>query len=113
MNEKFNNNANVEKLTKKVGRGVRLIVIGPCAVCILLCGGQYRHIICVFVRCNEFRDLFITSGKTRHTVRAHPTVSATTCHVLMFITRDHMYPMPCFYFDHMTRQKYRITHWVS
>ena len=29
MNEKFNKNAKVEKLTKKVGRGVRLIVIGP------------------------------------------------------------------------------------
>ena len=29
MNEKFNNNAKVEKLTKKVGSGVRLIVIGP------------------------------------------------------------------------------------
>ena len=28
MNEKFNKNAKVEKLTKKVGRGVRLIVIG-------------------------------------------------------------------------------------
>ena len=26
---KFNKNAKVEKLTKKVGRGVRLIVIGP------------------------------------------------------------------------------------
>ena len=29
MNEKFDKNAKVEKLTKKVGRGVRLIVIGP------------------------------------------------------------------------------------
>ena len=29
MNEKFNKNAKVEKLAKKVGRGVRLIVIGP------------------------------------------------------------------------------------
>ena len=29
MNEKINKNAKVEKLTKKVGRGVRLIVIGP------------------------------------------------------------------------------------
>ena len=29
MNEKFKKNAKVEKLTKKVGRGVRLIVIGP------------------------------------------------------------------------------------
>ena len=29
MNEKFNKNAKVEKLTKKVGKGVRLIVIGP------------------------------------------------------------------------------------
>ena len=29
MNEKFNKNAKVEKLTKKMGRGVRLIVIGP------------------------------------------------------------------------------------
>ena len=29
MNEKFNKNAKVEKWTKKVGRGVRLIVIGP------------------------------------------------------------------------------------
>ena len=29
MNEKFNKNAKSEKLTKKVGRGVRLIVIGP------------------------------------------------------------------------------------
>ena len=29
MNEKFNKNAKVEKLTKKVGRCVRLIVIGP------------------------------------------------------------------------------------
>ena len=29
MNEKFNKNAKVEKLIKKVGRGVRLIVIGP------------------------------------------------------------------------------------
>ena len=29
MIEKFNKNAKVEKLTKKVGRGVRLIVIGP------------------------------------------------------------------------------------
>ena len=29
MNEKFNKTAKVEKLTKKVGRGVRLIVIGP------------------------------------------------------------------------------------
>ena len=29
MNEKFIKNAKVEKLTKKVGRGVRLIVIGP------------------------------------------------------------------------------------
>ena len=28
MNEKFNKNAKVEKLTKKMGRGVRLIVIG-------------------------------------------------------------------------------------
>ena len=28
MNEKFNKNAKVEKLTKNVGRGVRLIVIG-------------------------------------------------------------------------------------
>ena len=32
MNEKFNKNAKVEKLTKKVGRGVRLIVIGPLAM---------------------------------------------------------------------------------
>ena len=29
MNQKFNKNAKVKKLTKKVGRGVRLIVIGP------------------------------------------------------------------------------------
>ena len=29
MNEKFNKNAKVEKFTKKLGRGVRLIVIGP------------------------------------------------------------------------------------
>ena len=29
MNEKIYKNAKVEKLTKKVGRGVRLIVIGP------------------------------------------------------------------------------------
>ena len=29
MNEQFNKNAKVEKLTKKVGRGVRLIVKGP------------------------------------------------------------------------------------
>ena len=29
MNEKFNKHAKVEKLTKKVGRGIRLIVIGP------------------------------------------------------------------------------------
>ena len=29
MNEKFNNNAKVEKLAKKMGKGVRLIVIGP------------------------------------------------------------------------------------
>ena len=29
MNEKLNKNAKVEKLSKKVGRGVRLIVIGP------------------------------------------------------------------------------------
>ena len=29
MNEKFNKNAKVEKLTKTLGRGVRLIVIGP------------------------------------------------------------------------------------
>ena len=29
MDEKFNKNAKVERLTKKVGRGVRLIVIGP------------------------------------------------------------------------------------
>ena len=29
MDEKFNKNAKVDKLTKKVGRGVRLIVIGP------------------------------------------------------------------------------------
>ena len=29
MIEEFNENAKVEKLTKKVGRGVRLIVIGP------------------------------------------------------------------------------------
>ena len=29
MNEKINKNAKAEKLTKKVGRGVRLIVIGP------------------------------------------------------------------------------------
>ena len=29
MNEKINKNAKVEKLTKKVGKGVRLIVIGP------------------------------------------------------------------------------------
>ena len=29
MNEKFYKNAKVEKLNKKVGRGVRLIVIGP------------------------------------------------------------------------------------
>ena len=29
MNEKFNKNMKVEKLTKRVGRGVRLIVIGP------------------------------------------------------------------------------------
>ena len=29
MNEKFNKNAKVEKLTNKVGRGVRLIAIGP------------------------------------------------------------------------------------
>ena len=33
MNEKFNKNAKVEKLTKKVGRGVRLIVIGPLYNC--------------------------------------------------------------------------------
>ena len=31
MNEKFNKNAKNEKLTKKVGRGARLIVIGPLA----------------------------------------------------------------------------------
>ena len=35
MNEKFNKNAKVEKLTKKVGRGVRLIVIGPLPVRLL------------------------------------------------------------------------------
>ena len=29
MNEQFNKNAKVDKLTKKVGRGVRLIVKGP------------------------------------------------------------------------------------
>ena len=29
INEKFNKNAKVEKLTKKLGRGVRLIVKGP------------------------------------------------------------------------------------
>ena len=29
MNEKFDKNAKVEKLTKNLGRGVRLIVIGP------------------------------------------------------------------------------------
>ena len=29
MNEKFNKNVKVEKLTEKLGRGVRLIVIGP------------------------------------------------------------------------------------
>ena len=29
MNEKFNKDAKVDKLTKKLGRGVRLIVIGP------------------------------------------------------------------------------------
>ena len=29
MNEKFNKNAKDEKLTKKLGRGVHLIVIGP------------------------------------------------------------------------------------
>ena len=29
INEKFNKNAKVEKLTKKLGRGVRLVVIGP------------------------------------------------------------------------------------
>ena len=29
MNENFNKNAKVEKLTKKMGKGVRLIVIGP------------------------------------------------------------------------------------
>ena len=35
MNEKFNKNAKVEKLTKKVGRGVRLIVIGPYDFCFI------------------------------------------------------------------------------
>ena len=42
MNEKFNENAKVEKLTKKVGRGVRLIVIGPLfkIVCYLFTGKQ-------------------------------------------------------------------------
>ena len=35
MNEKFNKNAKVEKLTKKVGRGARLIVIGPLVKSIL------------------------------------------------------------------------------
>ena len=34
MNEKLNKNAKVEKLTKKVGRGVRLIVIGPLSISI-------------------------------------------------------------------------------
>ena len=29
MNEKFDNNAEVDKLTKKFGRGVRLIGIDP------------------------------------------------------------------------------------
>ena len=29
VNEKFNKNAKVEKLTEKLGRGVRLTVIGP------------------------------------------------------------------------------------
>ena len=29
INKKFNKNAKVEKLTKKLGKGVRLIVIGP------------------------------------------------------------------------------------
>ena len=36
MNEKFDKNAKVEKLTKKLGRGVRLIVIhfvGPSIFC--------------------------------------------------------------------------------
>ena len=39
MNEKFNKNAKVEKLTKKVGRGVRLIVIGP----LIYPGGRIRE----------------------------------------------------------------------
>ena len=29
MKEKFNKNAKIEKLTKKLGRGVHIIVIGP------------------------------------------------------------------------------------
>ena len=37
MNEKFNKTAKVENLTKKVGRGVRLIVIGPLVFQTFLC----------------------------------------------------------------------------
>ena len=43
MNKKFNKNAKVEKLTKKVGRGVRLIEIGPYT-------GNIVHFLLLFSR---------------------------------------------------------------
>ena len=49
INEKFNKNAKVEKLTKKLGTSVRLIVKGPYFLCIYLDeggwgGGALMHV---------------------------------------------------------------------
>ena len=41
-NEKFNKNAKVEKLTKKLGRSVRLIVKGPLFVISFISHSQFK-----------------------------------------------------------------------
>ena len=51
MNEKFNENAKVEKLTKKVGRGVRLIVIGPLTAELVIVSHLYVYEFC----CNTYK----------------------------------------------------------
>ena len=57
MNEKFNKNAKVEKLTKKVGRVVRLIVIGPFGVLRAPNVSTLINLkICWFIESSHFSD---------------------------------------------------------
>ena len=58
MNEKFNKNAKVEKLTKKLGRGVRQIVIGPLKITALECtAAEFMHIY-KMNGCNRLTEKF-------------------------------------------------------